>query len=68
LLEEACVQGEGLKQNPSKFISDAIIEVMKENLRKYPTIKSQYIGTEEGVMTVYPRRKTCPTSYDPQFR
>ncbi|ELU16027.1 hypothetical protein CAPTEDRAFT_193020 [Capitella teleta] len=45
-----------------------IIQVMKENLHLYPSIKFQYVGTEEGVTTVYPRFKSCSSTYDPRFR
>ncbi|ELT90479.1 hypothetical protein CAPTEDRAFT_196424 [Capitella teleta] len=65
---EACHHGQGLAMNPSKFVDNIIINVMKENLYQYPSIKFQYVGTEEGVTTVFPKFKTCSSTYDPRFR
>ncbi|ELU16026.1 hypothetical protein CAPTEDRAFT_193019 [Capitella teleta] len=65
---DACLHGQGLNKNPTKFLNDQIIQVMKENLHLYPSIKFQYVGTEEGVTTVYPRFKSCSSTYDPRFR
>ena len=65
---DACILGQGLSQNPSKFLNDAVIKVMSNNLRQYPTIKFQYVGTEEGVSTVFPKFKACDDLYDPRFR
>ena len=68
LVEEACLDGQGLSENPSKFVNDDVIAVMKNNLILYPSIKFQYVGTEEGVSTIYPRNVLCSSDYDPRFR
>jgi hypothetical protein len=41
---------------------------MRDNLYQYPSIKYQYVGTEEGITVVYPKFKTCSSTYDPRFR
>ncbi|ELT90476.1 hypothetical protein CAPTEDRAFT_196421 [Capitella teleta] len=66
--EQACNHGPGLNNNSSKYPNKNIVDVMKENLYQYPSIKFQYVGTEEGVTTVFPKFKTCSSTYDPRFR
>ncbi|ELU16667.1 hypothetical protein CAPTEDRAFT_192407 [Capitella teleta] len=66
--EQACNHGPGINTNSSKYPNKSIVDVMKENLYQYPSIKFQYVGTEEGVTTVFPKFKICSSTYDPRFR
>ncbi|XP_077995824.1 VWFA and cache domain-containing protein 1-like [Glandiceps talaboti] len=54
----------------SRHFSHEVIEVMKENFRKVPTLKWQYFNSEEGVFTIYPSNKldSCTDGYDGRFR
>ncbi|XP_077996294.1 VWFA and cache domain-containing protein 1-like [Glandiceps talaboti] len=54
----------------SRHFSHEVIEVMKENFRKVPTLKWQYFNSEEGVFTIYPANKldSCTDGYDGRFR
>ncbi|XP_077996293.1 VWFA and cache domain-containing protein 1-like isoform X2 [Glandiceps talaboti] len=54
----------------SRHFSHEVIEVMKENFRKLPTLKWQYFNSEEGVFTIYPANKldSCTDGYDGRFR
>ncbi|ELU01004.1 hypothetical protein CAPTEDRAFT_222126 [Capitella teleta] len=66
--EHACNFGQGIQRSPSKYLDNDIVNVMQDNLYQYPSIKFQYVGTEEGVTTVFPKFKTCSSTYDPRFR
>ncbi|XP_074645932.1 VWFA and cache domain-containing protein 1-like isoform X2 [Tubulanus polymorphus] len=52
-----------------KQLSKDILDTMKNNLAADSTLKWQYFGSEEGVMTMFPAASvpSC-TSYDPRFR
>ena len=63
-----CVFGQGLNNNPAKFPQASLLEQMEDNLQMYPSIKWQYLGTEEGVIANYPAFNLCDPKYDPRFR
>lgn len=49
-----------------------VLKVMKENRRNVPSLKWQYVGSEEGVFTLYPavdKPNMCGgMNYDPRIR
>ncbi|XP_070564127.1 VWFA and cache domain-containing protein 1-like [Ptychodera flava] len=54
--------------NPRKLTQD-VLNTMKTNLQRNPSLKWQYYGSEEGVFTIFPahRMESCDT-YDNRFR
>ncbi|XP_062512839.1 VWFA and cache domain-containing protein 1-like isoform X2 [Corticium candelabrum] len=56
--------------DPSYYnIGPAIRDILKKNLENYPTLKWQYFGSEQGLITLYPSFHTSDCStYDPRFR
>ena len=66
-LDQVCTSGEKTDQ-ATKFVSNDVKERMKKNLKDYPSIKWQFFGSEEGVMTTYPSFRHCDSAYDPRFR
>ena len=57
--------------NPTYLDGEAILKVMKANIKNYPFITWQYFGSEEGVMTNFPvfedSGEDC-SKYDPRIR
>nr|XP_006815782.1 PREDICTED: VWFA and cache domain-containing protein 1-like [Saccoglossus kowalevskii] len=54
--------------NP-RFLSNEVIDVMKENYNSFSNLKWQYFGSEEGIFTIYPASliDDC-ANYDHRFR
>ena len=63
----------GNSQNEVTSTSDSIRDLMKDNFKKSSSsqeLKWQYVGTEQGLLTIYPASSnfTNCTSIDPRFR
>ena len=68
--EELCFIGKGVKKTDSHF-KDDLVETMKQNYANNPALKWQYVGTEDGVLHIYPASVNCQftsESYDPRLR
>ncbi|XP_077996467.1 VWFA and cache domain-containing protein 1-like [Glandiceps talaboti] len=50
-------------------LSNEVIDVMKQNYGKIPSMKWQFFGSEDGIFTIYPANKidSC-TGYDNRYR
>ncbi|XP_070571541.1 VWFA and cache domain-containing protein 1-like [Ptychodera flava] len=67
----ACVRvaEDNHEDNPRSSLSENVINTMKDNYKRIPSLKWQYFGDERGVFTIYPamQRASC-SDYDNRIR
>ncbi|CAH1777703.1 unnamed protein product [Owenia fusiformis] len=70
-LGDACIQisETAPHRNQREYFHKGLAEVMKENMKNLPSLKWQYVGTEQGITITYPMAAmgTC-SDYDNRFR
>ena len=71
--EEVCEIVSGTSQNDVRSADELIVEQMSMNFEQHKSsadLKWQYLGTEEGVLTIFPASSnfTNCTKIDPRFR
>ena len=44
------------------------MQAMKQNFDNNPTLKWQYFGGEDGIMSIFPSNYACDNKFDPRFR
>jgi hypothetical protein len=65
-----CRYGNDPKNDVDVGVSDKVLEVMKQNMVKVPSLKYQFFGTQaDGAMYFYPATNSCSrVYYDPRLR
>ena len=64
-----CHTGQGTKSSSGRqYPPSAVNDVMKQNLADNPSLKWQYYGGEDGIMSIYPGNKMCNENFDPRYR
>ena len=67
-LNSMCSMGRGLKTGADTFLTNDVLEVMKDNAIRVPSLKWQYFANEQGVLFNYPLMSFCDDAYDPRYR
>ena len=69
-LDNICLKVSGTASSNPVLLDETVFNEMKEISKTYPSIKWQYFGSKEGVLTnfpVYEDKEDCP-KYDPRYR
>lgn len=68
--DSMCVTTSGISSREKKYpTNNGILNTMKSNHKKNPSLLWQYVGFENGILINYPATKLSHcSSYDPRFR
>ena len=71
-LDGICYMGVGIKAGKVKHFGPELLDIMIKNYKSSSTSRWQYLGTEDGVLHIYPAANRCHIinndNYDPRFR